>query len=344
MKNRFLIGILFLVAAAGLIAAYLVFSQPLTTVSGYIGGSKANFLDDPDVQKILRERYQLEVKYTTLGGLEQVCSVNAPYDFLWPGTDLAVQEYKTCHSGTVINESVLLSPIVMYSWEPVTQALNAHGLIEKKSDGIYYADMEKFAPRVLDGKTAWEDLGVNAYGPLSVLTSDPTKSNSGQMFAAMLGKMRQAQTGADFQSTFPETKKYLVAIGFKPSSTTALFKECLAKGAGGCPLFVAYESLLPDFVGENNLKCADLKTLQAIYLVPTIWATHPFIASTPAGEKLLTALKDSEIQNIAVEKHGFRSALGTAKPQSCIQIADAVSAMPIPVKTEMDDLQKFLTQ
>lgn len=342
MKYRFLIGIMFLAAAAGLIAVYILFFR-VTTVSGYIGGSKANLLNDPDVKKILLEKYHLEVNSDTLGGLEQVCSVAPPYDFLWPATDLAVQEYKTCHNGLVESESLLRSPIVLYSWGPVTEALNAKTLVEKKPDGIYYADMEKLATLLLDGKTTWKDVGVNAYGPIAAYTSDPTQSNSGQMFLAMLGKMRQKQLGVTFADTFPDLKKYLGVIGFKPPSTTNLFNGCLAKGAGGCPLFVAYESLSSDYFSANILQCTELKSLQAVYPVPTIWATHPMIAATPEGKKLLDALKDDAIQKIAFEKHGFRSILGIAKPQTCIPIADAVNQIPIPTKEEMDSLQKFLT-
>lgn len=367
MKYRFLVGILFLAAAAALIAAYLIWGgpsqgpsvsnvlpatavmtvppvTPVTTVSGYIGGSKANLLEDPDVQNILREKYQLQVKVINkLGGLEQVCGIAPGYDFLWPGTELSVEEYKSCGRTLVGSDSLLLSPVIFYSWEPVTEVLNKKGLIEKGTDGIYSVDMERFAPVLLDGKTMWKDVGWNRIDNLAVSISDPTKSNSGQVFMAMLGRLRQKQMASSFDDTFPDIKKYSENLGFKPDSTTTLFTRCLGLREGGCPIFAAYESLLPDFVHAYGLQCQKLKGLQAIYPNPTIWATHPFIAATPNGKELLAALKDDKIQQIAVEKHGFRSILGETQPQSCIQTAVSVNSMPLPTKKEMDDLQKFLT-
>jgi hypothetical protein len=341
MKYRFLIGIFILLAVAGLIAAYLIWgtAPPVTVVSGHIGGSKANLLNDPAVKNILREKYQLEVAFNTFGGLELVCNIKPPYDFLWPGTELSVAEYKNCGGSLVASDSLLLSPVIFYSWEPVTEALNVQGIIEKRPDGISYVDMEKFAPVLLDSKVTWKDVGLNNYGNLAVSISDPTKSNSGQVFMAMLGKLRQKQMGGSFDDTFPELRRYSDNLGGKPASTKELFKICIAKGSGACPMFAAYESLLVDFVNEFNLKCQELKSLQGIYPNPTVWATHPFIAATPNGKKLLDALQDPDIQKIAVEKHGFRSILGAAQPHSCFQTAVSVNAMPLPTKEEMDRLQ-----
>jgi hypothetical protein len=343
MKYRFLIGIVLLVTAAASIAAYLTWFNPppLTKVTGYIGGSKANLLHDPAVVNILRSKYQLEVEYQTLGGLDQVCAIALPYDYLWPGTEVSVEEYKDCHGGRAKYDSLLLSPIVMYSWGKVTTPLANAGYIEKKPDGLYYVPMEQFVPLLIEGKTGWPGT-IQAFGNVSVMTTDPTQSNSGQVFAALLAKLLQQQRAVAFEQTLPDVKKYIDNLGFKPSKTADLFKLCLGKGMGACPIFVAYESLLPDFVNDNNIKCEELKALQAIYPIPTLWATHPFIAQTANGEKLLAALRDPEIQKIAVERHGFRSVLGNTMPNTCIQTAASISAMPLPTKKEMDQLNAYL--
>ncbi len=46
--------------------------------------------------------------------------------------------------------------------------------------------MNKFVAAVKEGKT-WADIGLpQLYGSISVKTTDPTKSNSGNMFAGLL--------------------------------------------------------------------------------------------------------------------------------------------------------------
>jgi adenylate cyclase len=59
---------LLLVALAPPAVRYLS-DQPVLIV-GYIGGSKANLLDDPEVKGLLRKKYKLQVKYEILGGRE----------------------------------------------------------------------------------------------------------------------------------------------------------------------------------------------------------------------------------------------------------------------------------
>lgn len=350
MKARFLVGISLLVLAAGVIAAYFILTPPpVTTVYGYIGGSKANLMEDPDVKKILHDKFQLDVEYVTLGGLEQVCNVQpipgaalpGGYDFLWPGTDLSIEEYKSCHGGIAKYASLLLSPVIIYSWESITEPLAKSAFIEKISNGYYTANMEKLGPVLIDAKTPWPE-GIQTKGKMEVRTSDPKKSNGGQVFGALLAKLLQQQRNVTFKDSLPEVKEYFDSLGFMEPSTKELFDKCLVKGPGSCPLFWAYESFLPDFVNDNKFTCDNIKALKAIYPDPTIWATHPFIAETANGAKLLAALQDGEIQTIAAERHGFRSILGKMANIDCLQTAQAVNGMPLPTKPEMDALDACL--
>lgn len=349
MKARFLVGIALLLLAGLAIAIYWYLNQPITKVYGYIGGSKANLMEDQEVKDILRNKHHLEVVYQTLGGLEQVCGVDpikgaalpGGYDFLWPGTDLSVDEYKSCHGGKADYASLLKSPVIIYSWESITEPLEKAAYIEKNSNGYYTANMEKLAPVLIDAKTPWPD-GIQTKGKMEVRTSDPKKSNGGQVFGALLAKLLQKQNNVAFKETLPGVKNYFDSLGYMESSTKTLFDNCLVKGAGSCSLFWAYESFLPDFLNENKFKCEDIKALKAIYPDPTIWATHPFIAETQNGKDLLNALQDNEIQTIAAERHGFRSILGEMANIECLQTAQAINGMPLPTKPEMDALDACL--
>ncbi len=341
MKYRFLVGLAFLLAAVAVIWVYNdTRSEPVMTVKGYTGGSKAILLNNPDVKAILRDKYHLQVDFTPRGGLDKDRELS---DFSWQGTELAVEQYQEEHGGKATYDSLLLSPVVMYSWEPVAEGLVQTGFVEKRADGVYYADMEKFVPALIEHKLVLPG-GQPGTQAIMAYISDPTKAETGLNFAAMLAKTLQTVKGEKFDETFPAIKTYVDELGFKPLRTIDLFKQCLGKGMGACPIFVAYENNLPDFAGEHDVGCDDLKQLRAIYPVPTIWATHPMIAITPGGKELLIAMRDRDIQKIAVEKHGFRSVLGKIEPVSCILAAASVETMPLPTNAEMKRLGKYLEQ
>ena len=290
---------------------------------------------------ILHDKYHLQIDFTTMGGREQIDPNMYLADFIWPATELPIEQYKHDHGGSAIYKSLLLSPIVMFSWEPVAEGLSKAGFIEKRADGVYYADMEKFVPALVDHKLP-SVPGQAASSRIVVYTSDPTKSNSGEIFAAMLAENLQEARGITFDAAAASVKTYEDELGFKPARTTDLFDQCVGRGMGACPIFAAYESLLPDFAHEHNVACGDLKLLTAIYPVPTMWATHPMIANTPGGSKLLAAMQDPDIQKIAVEKHGFRSILGGTAPNNCILTAATVDTMALPTNAEMGRLDKEL--
>jgi hypothetical protein len=232
---------------------------------------------------------------------------------------------------------------VIYAWGPVAEALSSTGLIERRSDGVFFIDTGRLVPILLERSTSWPPtLGLS--GNVFIATADPTRSNSGEMFAAMLAKVRQKQGGMELQQSAAEVKNYFANLGLKPPRTTTLFQDCYGTGMGTCPMFVAYESLLADYVNENNLPCKNAKPLWIVYPRPTIWATHPLIAATPRGEKLLAALRDPAIQKIALDRHGFRIGARPNGPGGCLPLppSDDIPSLQIPPIQEMQILQAAL--
>ena len=70
MNNKRIVGIILFIILIGLIIGIKVFSSggsvfsgPTTTVYVATGGGKEDFLKDPEVNKILKEKYGLEVVY-----------------------------------------------------------------------------------------------------------------------------------------------------------------------------------------------------------------------------------------------------------------------------------------
>jgi hypothetical protein len=352
MKTRFVAGILMLLAALATIKLWQSLrpnTPPAVLVEGYMGGSKVGLFSDPDVQRILSERYGLKVKYSTLGGREQVCGL-AQQDFLWPGTEISVERYKACHNGTAKAESVLASPLVFYSWDVVTDALAREKLIDQ-SDAVYYVhNMPRLTRQLIEGRE-WSAYGLPMlYGRARIISTDPAKSNSGEVFAALVASMLldgKIPDGSNIDRVLPEVKGYFDRLGYLQASSGELFKRFIRTGLGENPIMVAYESQLIDFVHQNQIACDQIKAIRVIYPQPTVWASHPFIAESPKGERLLEALKDPEIQRLGWERHGFRTGLGqektTSRPLSCISMPAAItSVMPLPRPDIMDRMIQYL--
>ena len=61
---------------------------------GCMGGSKAGLMNDPDVRRILAERYNLVVKFDAMGSRDMAEQCTTGYDFVWPGTEADVERFK----------------------------------------------------------------------------------------------------------------------------------------------------------------------------------------------------------------------------------------------------------
>ena len=65
-----------------------------------------------------------------------------------------------------------------------------------------------------------------------------------------------------------------------------------------------------------------------IYPTPTVWSTHVYIALDEAGRLGAQALLDEEIQQIAWEKHGFRTSAYEAAGETAVEgIASQVNSV-----------------
>jgi hypothetical protein len=78
------------------------------------------------------------------------------------------------------------------------------------------------------------------------------------------------------------------------------------------PLLVGYENQLIEYAIQNSdADTIDFlkKSIRTLYPQPTVWSSHPLIAVNSRGLRLMEALKDPRIQQIAWDSHGFRSSL-----------------------------------
>ena len=285
----------------------------VVVVKGFVGGEKLGFLADPAVQTILRDKYGLEVDGTKIGSIEMVQGSTQGQDFLWPSSQVALELYKNRGGRSVGADTVFASPLVFYSWDVVTDALIKIGIVQKLGTSYYVVDAPKMI-RMISAGTKWKDIGLpELYGRISVRSTDPTKSNSGMMFAGLLANIANGGEVADEASlpkSLPVVKTFFGRLGYMEPNSGDLFSQFLTMGEGADPVIVGYENQLTEFSLENP-QYQDLlrRRVRILYPRPTVWSNHPLIALTDSGKKLLTALKDPDIQKLAWERHGFRSGL-----------------------------------
>lgn len=290
-----------------------VFGGGARTVTGYIGSEKANFLASPDVQEILRERYGLEVDVRRAGSFEMIDLSQEGIDFLWPSSQVALEKYRAENGTTLADRIIFNSPIVLYSWTPVVESLQGRGLI-RFENGVYVADLPPLLDAILDDRQ-WSELGVDeVFGRFSIISTDPLRSNSGNMYAGLVASILAGgiADASSLSAIMPAVREVFTVQGQMEHSTGTLFERYLQLGTAQYPLVVGYESQYIEFARENPDLWSDLSNrIVLLYPVPTVWSSHPVIALTDGGQSLIEALQDEELQQLAWTQHGFRSgALG----------------------------------
>ncbi|HNK58065.1 MAG TPA: hypothetical protein PLL86_17760, partial [Leptospiraceae bacterium] len=79
----------------------------------------------------------------------------------------------------------------------------------------------------------------------------------------------------------------------------------------------------------------------------TVWSSQPLIILNPKAVNLIQALQDKEIQQIAWEKHGFRTGLigqqNDPKILEVVGIPESITqVIPMPSPTIMEKLIKVI--
>ena len=221
-----------------------------------------------------------------------------------------MEYYEDTYGKPQAEEIIFNTPIVLYTHKMVSDALEEEGIVTKK-DGVCYADMEKLTDLILKG-ASWSDIGLpELYGSISVDTTDPARSNSGNMFAALLANVLNGGKTVGYNeinTILPELKEIFGRLGYMETSSSDLFNQFLRMGVGAKPIIAGYESQLLEYAYEKPEEYEKIKDdIVIIYPSPTVWSTHIYIALDEDGKKGIDALSDEEVQKLAWEKHGFRT-------------------------------------
>ena len=320
----------------------------LTTVYVATGGGKEDFLNDKDVKKILKSKYKLNVIFDTWSngktitkpliresvGLGNQSIINkmsngeeftilsegvSKYDALFTSDQRFYDYYKLSPNKeagesdryTVLDGGLTLNtPIVIYSWKEVVDALIKESIVTE-TDGVYYiTDMNKLIDYILQSKK-WSDIGLNSlYGNINIASTDPVSSSPGATYyGLLLSILSGGEVNADnIEKNLPKLKDFYIKSGYMNNTPADLFERYLKTGMGGEPMIVDYEKSMIDFMSSSPDAFEQVKDdIRILYPTPTIWNSHCFAVFTDNGAKLYEALNDKEIGQIAWEKYGFRT-------------------------------------
>lgn len=360
----------------------------LTTIYVATGGGKEDFLSDERVQEILKKKYKLNVVFDTwsngktitkpliresvkLGNESIVNRINkgeditintngvTKYDALFTSDQRFYDYYKLSpnkENGEADRYTVLAggltlnTPIVVYSWKEVVNALINESIVTE-TDGVYYVtDMNKLIDYILTNKK-WSDIGLNdLYGNINIASTDPVSSSPGATYyGLLLSVLSNGQISDDtIDDNLARLKQFYQKSGYMNNTPADLFERYLKTGMGGEPMIVDYEKSIIDFANSNPSGFNQVKdNIVVLYPKPTIWNSHCLTIFTENGKKLYDAFEDKEIGQIAWEKYGFRtgisggtydvSSIGIGVPQN---ITSTVTSLKMEYYNKLIDYLK----
>ncbi len=290
-------------------------------VYGAVGGGKEDFLQDKDFLSILNKKYKIDYVGDTWSNGKTVREPlvrqdGSDYDFVFFSDQRFYDYYKTpaqvgeAKRRTVLDGSLTLNtPIVIYSWDTVVDALIKEGIVTEK-EGVYYiTNMEKLIQYILDGKK-WSDIGLSdIYGYMNIYSTDPVTSSPGATYYGLLLSIMSGGdvNEANIQEALPRLKQFYKKSGYMNNTPADLFELYLKTGVGSKPMIVDYEKSIIEFKNSNPEGYNEVKDkIRILYPTPTIWNSHCIATFDDLGNQFLKAFDDKEIQQIAWSRYGFR--------------------------------------
>lgn len=292
-----------------------------TDVVGAVGGGKEDFLADEEFNKILEKNYKIKFVNDSWSNGKTVSAPlvredGSKYDLAFFSDQRYYDYFKTTPKGEeaprdrVIDGSLTLNtPIVIYSWDIVVDALINENIVTNENGYYYITDMSKLIDYILQGKK-WSDIGLNdIYGYMNINSTDPVTSSPG---ATYYGLLLSIMSGGDvntsnIEEALPKLKQFYQKSGYMNNTPADLFELYLKTGVGSKPMIVDYEKSIIEFKNSNPDGFEQVKDkIRILYPKPTIWNSHCIATFNEEGNKFLKAFNDKEIQQIAWSKYGFR--------------------------------------
>ncbi|MBQ9298501.1 MAG: hypothetical protein IJ223_05705 [Clostridia bacterium] len=370
LEKKQIIGILiFIILVAAIVGIKFFMDRDpnvnLKTVYVATGGGKEDFIADEEVVNIIRNQYKLNVVYDSWSNGKLIvkplvredgetkydamfCSDQRFYDYYRLPANKANGEAARY---TVLNGSLTLNtPIVIYSWKGVVEALEKEAIVSQ-IDGVYYiTDMNKLLNYILEGKK-WSDIGLKQlYGNINIASTDPVTSSPGATYYGLLLSImcENSISNENVEKNLPKLKEFYEKSGYMNNTPADLFEKYLKTGMGGEPMIVDYEKSIIEFATENPDGFEQVKNdIRILYPVPTIWNSHCIATFDEEGNEFLNVFNNKDIQQIAWSKYGFRtgvtggtydvSALGIGLPKT---ISSTVSSLKMDIYNRLIEYLK----
>lgn len=324
--------------------------ERLTVLRGE-GGSKAEFLDDPEVEKLLLG-YHERVEVTRVGSRGATRNLDG-LDFIFPSgqpaATLAIERRRAANRFVSARRS-FVSPIVLATFRPYAAALARAGVATpQRGTGdrppqYYDLDLAGFVGLINDRRT-WDDVGIGQFGvnngnAVLARTSDVCQSNSGATYLALVS---YAMGGEAVPKSPPEAveRARRIAPLLRGQGAPLARPEGLyfaPEGQEIAPVVVMYEHQYLAHQLARRGKGSDVDTERVLLYPNASVQTEPtLIALTPEADQRLGEVLDSDpgIQERALEL-GFR-VLDPDSESSSTELVRRLDEEEIPVPTRVTD-------
>jgi hypothetical protein len=290
-------------------------------VTCYGGSEKEDFINDPEVKKVLKDKYGIAVDFNAKGSYKQV-QMSADdlksnkVDCLWPSSASAQAIFEGSGTSKAFGDdyqaaSVLQSPEVLYANMEAVDGLEHAGIVQARDNAYFIVDLKRLLEEYLLPGKSWSDLGVVLpSGPVLINSSDPANSNSGMTLAQLelatvaSGNPYQPATPIQARASLGKVKALIDAQGLMRTGSDSAFEQWVIQQTGG--LLAGYENQLLQWITTRNGGVVP-GGIVTLYPEPTIFNDHPILSLTQAGKKLIPAIEDDAVQDIAWKRYGFRS-------------------------------------
>jgi len=316
----------------------------LLTIAGYVGGEKIQLLQNENFRRILADKYHLAIKPTKAGSIEMASGADLTgKDFIWPSNDFAVKLFRDGNRKAGKDQIIFNSPLVIYTGWNIADGLIKQGIVEKRREGYFIVNFQKLLTMIVERKT-WRDIGQDFDGKIMIRCTDPTKSNSGNMFAGLVANTLNNGEVVDetsVESVLPKTKQLFARLGMMETSSGDIFRNFLTTGTRNS-MVIGYESQIVEFIVANPKSRKLIQdTVCVLYPEPTVWSSHPIVSLNDRGDRLIEAMMDEEVQRLAWNEHGFRSGLAEIRVDKHAVQLDCI-AEEIQVVTPLPGKKTFL--
>lgn len=295
-----------------------------TTITCAGGSEKTELMADPEVVKLLDEKFGLSVNFVPMGSYKQVLMSSEDirtkgFNCLWPSSESARSVFESRHKGAFPGyraANVLQSPEVVYSGPQATGALKKAGLVTE-AGGVQALDIKKLLVENVLKNTTWQSLNAgDLAGPIRIRSTDARTSNSGftmaqlQLTVIATEDAANPPTLAEARKALPTMRRLYETSGLQAASSDDGFRQWLTQGGEySAPLYAGYENQLLQQWIKSGKDASLTKDVTMLYPSPTIYSDHPVLALDADGARLIQAVQDIEVQKIAWSRYGFRSAV-----------------------------------